>query len=497
MPQTLPGLRVQLLAALTGLLLLAFVPLYGAVTGLAGASLHAARKDAARSLGRAIAAHVAEVRTHAHQTPGALGRALQSHIGSGGAVAIGVYGLAGNAEATAGAPDALAELPPAIMPYGEALEVRASQNGPVLDVTVPGTEFAVKVRLLTTDESARIAPLSRLTALYIGIFGALLLLFTYVALTRLVVKPIESVARAADRVASGTRVFVVREALRARELYALRGSIDTMMSKLLANEETLEHKVAELTLTTQRLRDTRAELAGSERLASVGRLAAGIAHEIGNPITAIMGLQDLILEGDLPEDVSRDFTQRMRKETERMHSIVRDLLDFARADAPPSSQAGQEPPADVRAVATDVLALVQPQKDFREIHITSSFYHGDARVTLDPKRLTQVLLNLVVNAKDAMLSQAHPRTLHVQTSCTEGRMLIEVEDNGPGIAESDAAAIFAPFYTTKDVKMGTGLGLSVCKGIIESAGGTIVIRARYDGGSGARFVVDLPLAAAT
>jgi two-component system NtrC family sensor kinase len=253
-------------------------------------------------------------------------------------------------------------------------------------------------------------------------------------------------------------------------------------------------KVQELTETTTRLTQTQAQLVRSERLASVGRLSAGLAHEIGNPIAALIGLEDLLLEGELAAE-PRDFVARMRRETERINRVVRDLLDFARPEAPDGASNDDDEPTNVGAVIDDVTALVRPQKPFRGVRIEREL-DETLHVALPASRLTQVLLNIVLNAGDAIASNRREEgriTLRART-VPEGRVRIEVEDDGPGISVEVRDQVFEPFVTTKPVGEGTGLGLAVCRGLVESAGGEIGLDTSYE--LGARFFVVLPASGA-
>jgi two-component system, NtrC family, sensor kinase len=324
------------------------------------------------------------------------------------------------------------------------------------------------------------------------VFALALLVFAYFALTRLIVRPVEHLVDAANRVANGARTLLVPSS-GASELVELGASVQAMAAKLIAEEATLILKVEELTDTTRRLTDTRAQLVRSERMASVGRLAAGLAHEIGNPIAALMGMEDLLIEGDLDAEAERDFLQRMRRETERIHVVVRDLLDFARPEGHSEQESGPPVPADVGAVALDVAALVRPQKLFRAVRIDVTVTAG-LEVALPAPRLTQVLLNLVLNAGAAVVA-AHGdagRIVIRGRAADATRARIEVEDDGPGISPTVRDRLFEPFVTTKQVGEGTGLGLAVCRGLVESAGGEIGVDPSYE--SGARFYVLLPLA---
>jgi two-component system, NtrC family, sensor kinase len=362
-------------------------------------------------------------------------------------------------------------------------------RGRALEVRSPSDDVAVVTRVRLEDAGADGADLVRLVALYMITFALALLVFAYFALTRLIVRPVEQLVDAADRVASGARTLRVPRT-GARELVELGTSVQSMTAKLMAEEAKLLLKIDELTETTARLTQTQAQLARSERMASVGRLASGVAHEIGNPIAAIMGMEDLLLAGDLPAETQRDFIERMRKETERIHGVLRDLLDFARPEETSVPSGGPPTPADVRSVVTDVVALVRTQKSFRDVHVEVDV-HGEPAVALAGPRLTQVLLNLVLNA-GAALDEAGKKDGRVAVRAREegARVRIDVEDDGPGVDPGVRDRLFEPFVTTKEVGVGTGLGLAVCRGLVESVGGEIRLDAEYT--KGARFVVTLP-----
>ncbi|MGH7437705.1 MAG: sensor histidine kinase, partial [Polyangiaceae bacterium] len=275
----------------------------------------------------------------------------------------------------------------------------------------------------------------------------------------------------------------------------LSASVRSMAERLIAEEAALLLKVEELTETTSRLTRTQAQLVRSERMASVGRLSAGLAHEVGNPIAALIGMEDLLLEGGLSPEEQRDFLQRMRRETERIHTIIRDLLDFARPEGPRSgAEAGAEQRAEVGRVVDDVVALARPQKEFRGVRIDAGIDEALA-VAMSHNQLTQVLLNLVLNAGAALASV--PREdgqVRLRAFAAAGdKVRIEIEDNGPGVAPAVRDRMFEPFATTKEVGRGTGLGLAVCRGLVEAAGGEIGFDPAVE--RGATFFVELPSAA--
>jgi signal transduction histidine kinase len=288
-------------------------------------------------------------------------------------------------------------------------------------------------------------------------------------------------------VRSGSRAtFLAVPKTPVRELSDLGASLRTMTEGLLAREDALRRKVDEVEAATKKLAEAQDHLVRSERLASVGRLAAGLAHEIGNPIAALMGLEDLLLQGGLTPGEQADFLQRMKRETERIHRILRDLLAFARPSAGPAEE-GQ--PGDVEAAVHDTAALVLPHPALREVDLALDVHPGLPEVELGRERLVQVILNLVLNAADAVGAGGHVAVRAVPSS--QG-VELSVEDDGPGIGPSVRERLFEPFVTTKEIGKGTGLGLAVCRGLVEAVGGGI----RLDDtvARGARFVIDLPRA---
>jgi two-component system NtrC family sensor kinase len=475
------GLRLQILLLLGGLLLLAFIPLFFAVATYTSVTLQQLRVGHARALGRAIAAHVAEARSN--RTGANLLSLLRAEIGTEGVVAIGVYGTAGERVAAAGEPSAVDELPREAVANREGLRELGKE---ALTVTVPSQGGPVVAVLRIDDQSARAAPLVRLVGLYTALVGLSLLVIAYFALTRLIVRPLDALARAAERVAGGARRLLVPKTS-VRELSDLGTSFGIMTERLIQEEDKLRTQIDEVERATERLKEAQDRLVRSERLASVGRLAAGLAHEIGNPISALMGLEDLVLDGGLSPEEERDFLVRMRKETERIHRILRDLLQFARPAAQPLSGEAEQEPGDVETAARDTAALVAPQRSLKEVSLKLEVSPDLPAVSLGHEQLMQVILNLVLNAADAVGAGGNVR---IAATRHNGGVRMLVEDDGPGVDPRVKAQLFEPFVTTKEVGKGTGLGLAVCRGLVESAGGSIALDTEY--ARGARFVVDLP-----
>ncbi|HYP89362.1 MAG TPA: HAMP domain-containing sensor histidine kinase [Polyangiaceae bacterium] len=477
------GLRLQILLLLGGLLLLAFVPLFYAVATYTSVTLQQLRVGHARALGRAIAAHVAEARERRSEAE--LMSLLRAEVGTEGVEAIGVYSLSGERVAAAGAPAAVSELPPRGVANRERLR-EVSREASTLTLTVPSLVGPVVAVLRVDDQAARAAPLVRLMGLYTALVGLALLVVAYFALTRLIVKPLDTLARAAERVAGGARRLLVPKTS-VRELQDLGTSFGIMTERLLQEEDALRSKIDEVERATERLKHAQDRLVRSERLASVGRLAAGLAHEIGNPISALIGLEDLVLAGGLTAEEERDFLTRMRKETERIHRILRDLLQFARPAAERLPNEAEQEPGDVETAARDTAALVAPQRSLKEVSLHLDVAPGLPAVSLGHEPLMQVILNLVMNAADAVGAGGN---VHIRAARSGHGVRLSVEDDGPGVDPRVRAQLFEPFVTTKEVGKGTGLGLAVCRGLVEAAGGNITLDAEHRGG--ARFVVDLP-----
>lgn len=489
------GIRVQLVIAMGALLLLALVPLYLTTTQLTQATLANARESAAHALGRATAAHVLAA-------TGDLGEestraVLEAQIGDGGLEAIALYDASGLRGAVAGTHVARSALPEAMAePREGARELRGPHRGLLL-VVVPapmdrGGAAACLVSLEGGPGSTQ-PSLPRVVGLYTGMIALAVLLLSYIVLTRLVVRPVVNLSHAASRVADGARTLEVPRA-GAAELVDLGRSVASMAERLRADGETVRHQVALLEEQNAAIVRAQEHLIRSERLASVGRLAAGMAHEIGNPLAAILGLQEVLLAGGSTDEEQRDFLLRMQKETERIHRVLRDLLDFARPDAEPASS---DPRGSVAQAVADVVALVEPQKELRDVTLERDLEPDLPTVSMNDSRLVQVVLNLVLNAASAMDKPGGRIVLRASVVDAGRRVRLVVEDDGPGIAPAIRGRLFEPFTTTKAPGEGTGLGLAVCRGLIEAAGGTISAEdapARDGKAGGASFVVLLPAA---
>ena len=326
--------------------------------------------------------------------------------------------------------------------------------------------------------------IARMLLFYVALTGLAAALVAYVLLTYLIVHPLERLTASAEQFARGADRIVVREQGSA-EAVRLARTFNEMATMLRAERKQLTDRLAELERTTAALQTTERQLIHGEKLASVGRLAAGVAHEIGNPLAAILGLLSLVREGDLSPEQSREFLARIATETERVDSIIRGLLDFARRDG----EARVTESCDLRAAIDDAVGLLRPQKASRAVTIDVHVPSDLGPVLGAQRKLMQVVLNLLLNALDA-LAGAGTIEIHAERDPhSDDMVVLRVEDDGPGIAPEIAHTLFEPFSTTKPAGQGTGLGLAVTHTIVESLSGSIEGGNRSSGG--AVFVVRL------
>ncbi len=228
------------------------------------------------------------------------------------------------------------------------------------------------------------------------------------------------------------------------------------------------------------------ELNLAGRLASIGQLAAGIAHEINNPLTGVIGFSHLMLSRDIPEDMKQDL-QVINSEAQRVAKIVENLLVFAH-----QRKTGREY-VFINDIITKVLELRAYEMKVNNIEVETQLDPNLPLTMADTGQLQQVFLNIVLNAEYSMKKAHHKGNLLVKTEQINGNIRTSLTDNGSGISRENLDKIFNPFFTTKEVGKGTGLGLSICHGIITQHNGRIY--AQSESGKGAAFVIELPIAA--
>lgn len=291
-------------------------------------------------------------------------------------------------------------------------------------------------------------------------------LIILVLLTHLWMRPIRDLAEKMGHVREGNLSLISMD--RKDEIGEIAGHYNAMVEGL------RKARVESVELAKKQ--------ASIEKFAALGRLSAGVAHEINNPVGGILTCLETLKGIEQGSPRHQEYIQLVQSGLERIGKIVGQLLRFSR------QQEGEREPLDVNTVLEEVLVL-------------SRFHNRDDRVQIDrrhaavppvnaaPNLLNQLFLNLVLNGLQAMPDGG---TLTLSTSSYNGQVCVLVEDTGPGIEEENLDRIFEPFMTTKEVGVGTGLGLSVAMGIVESHGGTI--EARNRAGGGARFTVQIPAA---
>jgi two-component system NtrC family sensor kinase len=324
------------------------------------------------------------------------------------------------------------------------------------------------------------------------------LIFTLIGvyrISKIYLEPVQRLVKRADEYREDDGlIFAVRK--EDNELHQLSKSLNRMLARISEDKETLRSTVQSLEKANVDLQQAQKEVIQAEKLASVGRLSAGIAHEIGNPIGIVMGYLELLKQTDIGDDERREYLMRTEDEISRINTIIRQLLDLSR----PSNQGVGR--VSVHEILDGIADVIRFQPLMADIAIEQSFKAPDDAVLADPNQLRQVFLNLIINAADAISSADHQGNgkLVIETEAAPGitgaasppeAITIKVTDNGPGISAEHLDAIFDPFFTTKDPGKGTGLGLSVSFMIIESLGGRIT--AASEPGRGTTLTICLPL----
>jgi len=230
------------------------------------------------------------------------------------------------------------------------------------------------------------------------------------------------------------------------------------------------------------LRKTQEQLLHSEKMAAVGQLISGVAHELNNPLTAILGYSQLLSSSGQLNAQGIEYSDKLYKQAQRTHRIVQNLLSFARQHKP------ERIPVSLNKIVEDTLALRDYDLRMNNIRVHLELAEDLPSTAADPHQLQQVFLNMVNNAVDAILEKSTDGDLWVTTGGRDGKLFVEFLDSGPGV--KDSSRVFDPFYTTKPVGKGTGLGLSICYGIISEHGGTI--RVKNDPPHGASFLIEIP-----
>ncbi|MGQ9645233.1 MAG: ATP-binding protein [Thermodesulfobacteriota bacterium] len=358
-----------------------------------------------------------------------------------------------------------------------------------------------------------------LDAIVLIIFGSFLL-------SRVLVTPLKELVQLTKKISEGDFSQKI-EVHSKNETGQLISSFNRMIERLKEKQESLDDHLKSLESANRQLKQAQEELIRTEKLASIGRFAAGVAHEVGNPLGAILGYTSILQQGGIEREEGKDYLKRIEKEIERINRIVRELLDFAR----PSKFEIRE--VNVNKVVENALSLLSYQKNFKNIQTELNLQPDLPLIKGDESQLSQVFINIILNGIDAMegggtlriqsegylvedsfpgrehrlyaprrkgdpvesdylhLRKADPISV-LLTKFSRGDRLVRVRisDTGVGIKREDLERIFDPFFTTKSPDKGTGLGLSISLRIVESMGGEI--RVESEMGKGSTFELYFP-----
>ena len=337
----------------------------------------------------------------------------------------------------------------------------------------------------------------RFIMLYLLVNTLIFSLIGFYRLSRLYLEPINRlVSMAEDYQEEDGTFFPVRK--EDNELSTLSKALNLMLTRISEDKKKLRQSVDSLEKANLKLKKAQKEIIRAEKLASVGRLSSGIAHEIGNPIGIIMGYLELLKQEDATETERTEYITRTENEINRVNTVIRQLLDLSRPSAKGTEHISVH---DIIFEITDVLKL---QPLMAGIRLDVELAADQDIVRADAGQLRQVFLNLAINAADAIGSMERPEEgrLAILTETTDSTasnttlekkaLVITFHDNGPGVDMDVIGNIFDPFFTTKEPGKGTGLGLSVSFMIIESFGGAITVKNAEEGG--ACLSIHLPLA---
>jgi signal transduction histidine kinase len=387
----------------------------------------------------------------------------------------------------------------------------------------------IQMEIPISDSMTNLLESRRTILITMVLDAAVLIVFGTFLLSRVLVKPIKDLGRLTQKISEGDFSQKI-EVTSKNEMGQLIGSFNRMIEKLKENQEDLETHLESLESTNKQLKQAQEELIRAEKLASIGRFAAGVAHEVGNPLGAILGYTSILQKDGLDRQESKDYLMRIEREIERINRIVRELLDFAKPSKLEIREVG------INKIIESTLSLLSYQKNFKNIETQLDLQPSLPAIRGDESQLSQVFINIILNSIDAMPNGGF---LHIQTGehivenlysdrfqriypprrksdptesnyshlrksdrlsalltkFSRGDQLVKIRisDTGTGIKREDLDNIFDPFFTTKSPDKGTGLGLSISLRIVESLGGEI--RVESEVGKGATFEVYFPVAA--
>ena len=336
----------------------------------------------------------------------------------------------------------------------------------------------------------------RLIFIYILVNAVIFTLFGLYRLSKVTVKPLNRLIKRANEYREDDELFFLYEKS-DNEFNKLSKSLNSMLKRISEDKDRLQNTVKSLEKANFDLKQAQEDIIKAEKLASVGRLSSGIAHEIGNPVSIVIGYLELLKKNNINDEERREFIDRSQNEINRINNLIRQLLDFSRP-----LDVGLKA-VSVHEIINDITKALKIQPILENINLELNLAASIDTIMADPDQLRQVFLNLIINAADAINSvnnKSDGKIIIESKSLTKDddntgvnpiKLNIELMDNGPGISEENINNIFDPFFTTKEPGKGTGLGLSVCFMIIDKLGGNI--KATSKQGKGTTITITLPL----
>ena len=339
----------------------------------------------------------------------------------------------------------------------------------------------VGLMLSLAPERARLHRSRQMLITYFTLDFILLLGLGSFVLSRIVVNPINRLLTATEKITGGQYGQQLSVSGSA-ELARLANAFNKMASALRNKDRQVAEQMTALEQANNDLRQAREETIRTEKMASIGLLAAGMAHEIGTPLTSIMGYAELSA-GEQPDNTAiQDYARRISEDCSRIDRIVRGLLDYSR----PRTPCGEN--TDVHSVVQSTVDLMTQQGVFKQLNLCMEIDEGLLPARCEQHQLQQVVINLLLNSRDATPAGG---TITVRAKQEGGHILLEVIDSGTGISDESMNHIFDPFFTTKPPGKGTGLGLAISARIVEGFGGRITAASKV--GEGSCFSIWLPM----
>ncbi len=344
------------------------------------------------------------------------------------------------------------------------------------------------VMLFSLEKINQAIAFSQMKAIFeISLAALLIFLVLILLLTFMVINPLRTLNRGIEKITAGNLDYRV-QVRTADEISFLADSINSMVGTLKENARTIETHLESLRQAHRSTLETQGKLIAAEKLASLGTLSAGVAHEVGNPLGAVIGYMDLLRKGNLCPEENADCLARAAAELDRIHQIMLELLNYARPAAEPFTS------LDVNSLVRDLIENLTREGGLENLEVILDLEEDLPRPTGSPRKLEQVFINLIKNAVWATapagkLVITSGKEVPKGEAAEKPTVVLTFTDNGRGILENDLGRIFDPFFTTRLGQGGTGLGLAISRRIIEEMGGTIT--AQSDPGEKTSFTIRL------